>query len=255
MSAERLFRYRFKCTTENAFKYVWRSEDEGLPTKCPDNSTDTIDTTSITAIEIRDSDLVTLKEEQVQTGGHFKVDNVVLNIESGSPESTEILDVSWPLNISVLNLHVSVKSENIGDYLTMITSPETLAGVVSGVIGSPPNRVPASQTVIDNAVIGYNLILDNGVDKEDLGRILTIDTENGEIYTEHTPMNDFAPGTFIRMHRVGISELFLDRVDTKILGQNKVGATYLPAGTVVRLIYKNMDGMEKNLSIIVEHMF
>jgi len=44
-------KYRVWCSTEGAYKYVWRDDVEGAPTACPNDPTHTIDANKITVVE------------------------------------------------------------------------------------------------------------------------------------------------------------------------------------------------------------
>lgn len=49
--AEEVFRYRLWCETEEAFKFVWASNDDPVPTLCPTNTEHTIDETKTCIVD------------------------------------------------------------------------------------------------------------------------------------------------------------------------------------------------------------
>jgi len=58
----KVFKYRFWCVTEEAYVYVWRSENESTPTLCPNNSAHTVDLSNLTIVE-------TVEEQDVHIAG------------------------------------------------------------------------------------------------------------------------------------------------------------------------------------------
>ena len=67
-----LYKYNFLCTTENTTKEVWRSENDPPPSKCPDDTSHFINTSTIRITESIEKNKVLVQEESTPTGGHFR---------------------------------------------------------------------------------------------------------------------------------------------------------------------------------------
>ena len=248
-------KYRLYCNTEDEFRYVW---NDVTPTTCPSGVGHTIDSDSITIIESHsDQDVQAhIVEENVQTGGHYQARFVVMPI-SGSGWTE--LDISWPIPVSLLSgEYTTCSGAEKGDEVEAAVAPDTITGVVTSGVSVSGIVIGVSQTVIDNTSVGFYLKLDDGTNVNDLGRVLSIDSTNLTVTVETGATNSFSPATptYVKQTVKFISTSVLVGPGSYSLGRTKIGASYIPVNTVLRLRYKN-NGVndEKCLSITLEYLY
>lgn len=137
-----LNKYRFFCQTEGTYVYVW---SDVLPTKCPNNTSDTIDSSSISIVEKLDTKEVKVKEEATPTGGHFQATTLKL-LATANGVST--INVHWPYNITAFGVNFVTTDVHKGDFLSMYVGKDTVVGA----IGMPV--APASAWLNQNYTAG-----------------------------------------------------------------------------------------------------
>ena len=123
-----IYKYRLQCTTDNIYEYIWGTTP---PTLCPTNSTHTIDTNSIAIVDQVNSNLVTIKEESVKTGGNFGC--ATIKIEA-IKNTTSFSSISWPHAISGLQINLISGSENSGDIVNGYVGKDTIIGYITNVV-------------------------------------------------------------------------------------------------------------------------
>ena len=117
--------YRVYCTTDSKYVLIWAKED---PTTCPENNTHSIDIDSVTIIDKLTQNTVSIKEEEIPTGGHFKLDMFKI-IAPKNQESKQYFDFDYPIN--VISSKLITGSEHKGDILTWAVAPNTTIGTLT----------------------------------------------------------------------------------------------------------------------------
>jgi len=248
-------KYRILCNTESAYRYVWAEEE---PTVCPSGVAHNIDSDNIAIVEhYTDQDVQAyIVEEDVRTGGHYQSRFVLLSI-SGSGWTE--LDVSWPIPVSLLSGdYTTCSGAEKGDEIEAVVAPDTIIGTVTSGVSVSGSVIEVSQTVIDNTAVGFYLKLDDGTNVNELGRVLSIDTDNLTVTVENAATDSFSPSTptYVKQTVKFITDSVLEGPGGHALGRTKIGASYIPENTVLRLRYKN-NGVndQKYLSITLEYLY
>lgn len=243
--------YRLKCTTENDFVYTWNTE---APTVCPNDNTHTIDTNSITKITTVSSDMVEIKEETTNTGGNFGIEGIIIN---ASGDSVTNVDKSWPIPISIFSLTFTTETDHTGDIIDIYVSPDTITGAIVSDVSVNDTVISVSQTVIDNIFIGYYIKLYDTVNTDDLGMVTNIDKSNNTITVQNASTNDYSLSspTYVLQTIRMVRDLELGPPWKISFGRDKIGGSYLPSGTVIRLAYKNNTSAAKKLNTKLEFLY
>lgn len=102
-------------------------------------------------------------------------------------------------------------------------------------------QIPVTSTVLDNTFIGANLQLYDVTNTDNLDRIISIDNVNSYVYVETAPVNSFSPATptYVRQTVYYFKNFELYGPGDVILGENKIGGTYIPADTLITGYYHN----------------
>lgn len=249
-----LYKYSFNCTTESLEKSVWRAEDEAVPSKCPDDTSHTIDTNSIRITQKVSDNLVQVQEESTPTGGHFKSISKSIDILANE---TKFDDNVWDFNISALEIEFISTADNQGDNLELIVGQNTVVGVITSDVSVSDNVINASQTVIDNIFVGSKVNLFDGVNTEDLGYVIAVDKDNKTITTKNSSTQAFsmATPTYIRMSVYVIENYVIGPAGRHTIGGSKIGGSFIPKNTIVRIVYQNNSGSPKNFTAQLDYLY
>jgi len=89
--------------------------------------------------------------------------------------------------------------------------------------------------------VGYFLNLFNGATTDDLGRVFRIDKNNGKVYVEHLPINNYSPATptYVRQTVYGFKGYDIGEEGNRQIGESKIGGSHIPADVYITADYEN----------------
>lgn len=250
-----LYKYRVRCTTDSVWEHVWMEEGQ-TPTQCPTDSGHTIDSGLTTITETREDNKIEIKEEAISTGGNAQIQSitVICDATTGWKENT----ISFPYNISVIDGFWSDKAENEADEAQMLIGEETIVGAITAAVtGGVDDTFTVQQSVIDNIEVGTYVHLDDFTNKDDCGRVLSVNKTNLTITCETIPTNDFSPATptYVKMTTKMVPHLELTGVGAVYNVTGGVGAAHIPANTVIKVRYNNKSGTAKRFVATFEYFY
>jgi len=251
------FVYRIKCTTEGMNKTWTLLDTDPAPTTCPTNTAHTIDTSSVTVIKTVEDGLVKIREEDIDTGGHFRSETKVINCPTG-PNVTQTENYSWPFPVSILELQFVSDEDNRGDVLTLSVGPQTIVGALTADCPTGATGANVSQTVVENLKIGFNIdLLQIPSTTEELGRILSVDVEGKKIYFETPTTQSFAAAgpTYVRQTAYTIKDYEIGPGHRYVVGDSKIGGSYIPKNVIVQVDYTNMGTIPKKFIAQIEYLY
>lgn len=234
----KVLKYRYRCNTENKNIFEWRDEADGAPTACKNDAGHTINTSSIAVVQTKEDKKVVIQEENVETGGHFQSRQFKLTAAANS--WTE-LDLSWEYPVSVLDAEFVTIEEMKDDEIEVIVAPNTVVGAITSNVAATETVIDVQQSVIDNIEIGYSVNLYDGTNEDDLGYVIAIDKANLQITVSVEASQAFsaATPTYVRMSPKMVRNYTIGHAGRYTVGQGKIGGSYIPAGTVIRVRYNN----------------
>lgn len=194
-----------------------------------------------------------IEEENIKTGGHYQAASWKLTLSVG--ESTEELDITFPIPVSVLAAEWSNSEVLVGDSVEVCVAPDTMTGVITSAVSTSTTVIPVSQTVVDNARLGYYAKLDDGTNADDLGRIVAIDKAGLTVTVETATVNAFAVNTSFKQTIKLLNKSPLPDTGRVQIGQSKIGGSYLPTGTVIRIKYYNDSNTAKDFVFWMEYLY
>lgn len=116
-------------------------------------------------------------------------------------------------------------------------------------------ELSVSSTVLENSQIGFYINLMNGTENQDLGRILykTINS----IFVENAPSTNFlaASPTYVRQTVYVLKGHYIGNGKVFSIGDGKIGGSYVPTDTIVRVKYSNNGNTDKRLLGFVEYLY
>jgi len=245
--------YKIYCTSDSKWECVWGTDP---PTTCPTNTAHTVDANSVSIVKTIGDPIITVKEEETPTGGHFAAETIV--IDAGNFE-TKVQDIFWPIPINVLEIivHPTIGMDN--DTISVDIAPNTTVGVLTATGATGATVLNVSSTVTDNIEIGFHCCLAGHTGAMAmLGRVLNVDGPNGQITTEFPITEwDFAPSlTAVQqdIYMMYKHELPVSAVPFHV-GGSKIGASYIPANTTIRCTYNNSSTGAKHFVATVEYLY
>ena len=172
-----LSQYLIFCKTENQrFATDYRLL---LPTTCPNNNNHEIDINDIQVIGTIAPNITKIDQEtNIKTGGYYKYHSTNMTI---SPNSTLIYDLSFKYDVNVYTVSLKLNPQNIGDIFYGTYMPNTFIGTpINDVnIGDNTLFLPIATAVTLNP--GFSLKISDNNNTDDLGDIISINKETGEI--------------------------------------------------------------------------
>lgn len=200
---------------------------------------------------------VKVQEENpdLPTGGAFLATGLEHIVPSGAGVTTSNFSYTYPL--AILSLEFTPTAAMEGDRITVKIAPETIIGAITADVSASDSTYTVQQSVIDNIRIGYLVHLDDGTNKDEVGKVTAIDTAGLTITVDGSATNAFAAATptYVKISRCLLENLRLVGTAPCSLGASKIGASYLPAGTVMRFEYENVTTTAKTFSAIMECLY
>lgn len=247
-----VYKYRIWCDTDSKWEYAWA---ESELTTCPVNTSHAIDVNKTSVVDSVIEDTVTVREENVPTGGHYQASSYRIPVASGMGMTTK--DISFPHPVCMLAAEWTNTSSMRDDEIEFVVAPNTIVGAMASGIASGVSVLPVQQSVIDNMKVGYCADLYSASGVMDCGRVLAVNNNDNTITMEYPTNQPFSAAwpTYVRMsiHMVLPSPLAGEgRVQ---LGESKIGGSYIPANTVLRTNYDNKSGLAKDLIFFLEYLY
>ena len=249
-----LYNYRLYCIQEASFVNVWGTE---APTTCPnDHSDKSIDATQTVIIGKMDDKTVVTTQPTI---GSFQHTTRTMTIPAGNVGDVTVMDLSWPMSLQVWKTEFYTKTENIGDYLSVVLAPDTLVGVITVNAAIGATTIHVSPTAVTNELIvrGIHLKLDNGTTSNECGRILAFDKDANTITFETPLTNNFTGmATMIKLTLVSFDTVLLHRPDSvHRVGEKGFQGKALPPNTLARALYTNNTTDAKTLVFTLEYYY
>jgi len=247
VSSVELKKWRIYCITEEDWSEGW-IEDGSSPDKCFNSGDHEINPNSLQVISRSNILSLEVKEEQIKTGGHIKSEGFTFTIPANTSQTNTI---SWPIPINVINLTINSVKEEIGNVLNSVVSPNTAMGVLSAesVIGE--SEIYVSDTVIANAYIGLEILINGNL----VAEILSINSQTKTLSLSKNLEAIYPIGSVVGGQRRIVKNYNLGFNSAFTVGAHKIGTSYLKANTDVSLEYDNNTDAEQKLTFNVEYLY
>jgi len=267
MGNENIIHYNVWCIEQNKFTVAYGTQ-ESPPTACTDSSSHTsrdIDETKTIVVGIMDPLIpkVLITEEEIPegmepTGGHIRTKGFVIEVEPGEgspPKSTTEFVTHLDINSSVLSFTVFPAEENLGDCMDIDAAKDTVVGVLVAPITDEDTVLPVNSTVIQYAEKGYFICLPGSPDHDRLGYITDIDSVNSTITVQFPPSTSHAAMTPVMLTRNLYENCYIHNTYPIHVGQDKIGGSYVIAGTTMHFTYMNHSNVAKKMYVVVEFLY
>lgn len=253
---KKVYQYRMFCETEGTHVYVWGDKK---PTACPNVNTHTVTANSITVVRRVAENNVSIIEEEPEvgnkpTGGHFAARTISLSIPANE---TITESISWPFPISVFAISYISAQNQYGDVVNVYIARETTVGALTANAAVGATVLNVSPTVLAHVKVGFEITIDDGVNKNVLGRLFDIDEAAGQITVETATTHEFAAATptYVKMSIHMLQGHVFASGGSVAIGESKLGGSYLPANTPVTIVYQNNSSEDKLFVPFVEYLY
>ena len=245
-------KWRIYCNTESDWTYGYLEEGQ-TPSTCFTDTGHTVNSNSHQMIGTVSNSQIVIQEESTPTGGNFKAVNYKLLCPTGLSSH----DYTFPHPISALSITLPTVSDNQDDNLEVCVGPNTIIGSITSNVSVSDTVLTVSQTVIDNVQLGFYIDLYNGTNTENMGRITAIDTNALTITMEIATTQAFLASTptYVRVTVNVIDEFTIGPPSRLEIGKDKIGGSYVPTGTIIRVKYINNGGSSKNFYCMIEYLY
>lgn len=196
---------------------------------------------------------IKIVEEQVNnmTQGHFQ--SMTIDLFISGVTGTTYKDHSFPFPVSLFSSEWLVNESQIGDVAEFHVSPDTICGVLTQAYYSGETTLHVSDTVFEqaNIMLGYYV----NINEQDLGRVIAKDKENLTITVENPLQEDINIGSYILLTIKIVPYWRFNASGFCSVGESKIGASFIPANTVLRMVYHNNSGKEKWFAISIDYLY
>lgn len=246
-----IIKWKIYCDTEKAYTYGYSDEIEP-PSYCFNNQDHVVSTHPILLEKIYNNNQ-RIQEESRETGGHFKCYGYKIDCPTG----TSTHDYTYDNPISALSISFVTTSDHQDDELSVLVGPDTTIGSLTVGVTIGVTSFNVSDTVIEHAKVGYNISLYDGVNTDDLGTITYVDKINSTITTTNGTSYGFsaASPTYVRITVTVVDSFIFGFPGRYEIGKDKIGGSYVPTGTIIRVKYVNNGGTSKTFYPKIEMLY
>jgi len=146
----------------------------------------------------------------------------------------------------------------LGDEFSINISPNTTLGILTSIANTGAVVLNVSSSVVNNNYLsnGMEVLLVNGLQTEYVGRIININKYNLQITIELPLSNSFNMGTLIKINTYMLKKFKIYQTSSTVkFGEKGIVMKKLPKNTIIRVEYKNNDGLAKTLYLDIEYYY
>ena len=186
-----------------------------------------------------------------ETQGIFQ--SITIDLYISGVTGTTYKDLKFPYPVSLFSSEWLVREEQVSDIAEFQLAPNTICGALTTPHSSGDTLLNVSSTVFTQADIkfGYHITI-NGYD---LGRVIDKDVGNSTITVEYPLPVDMAPGSYVMFTIKIVPHWRFNAPGFCSVGESKIGASFIPANTTMRMVYHNISGKAKWMVISLDYLY
>jgi hypothetical protein len=206
----------------------------------------------------------------------FPITALVVKFTTIDTQVNDLLDMSIGANtiVGIITANVSTLAPSwtssaylVGNKVTY-NNPEHGSLVYTCIKDTVSNEIPSnisfwrqgfqinvSSTVLENSMIGYYMSITNGVNLDNVGRIIY--KNHNSIFVENAPLNTYLASspTYVRQTVYSFKDYEIGYPEAHTIGSSKIGGSYIPANTTITVKYTNNYTSEQTLMGSVEYLY
>lgn len=218
---------------------------------CPRHDSNHTFRISIIITSVSDN-IITLTSDATNTRGRYRNQDVIFDVPAGPSTGYPIASTkSFPYNTRFVSYEFTPKPENIGDSLSIYVAPSAPVGTLTQNV-SNGNVLRVSNSIITKIEIGMEVLLDDGVNTQNLGECLSIDVQNQTITVEEPVAFSFSSGTFVTPRFCIAKNHDIPNTNVIKLGGRVPGNRFINTNLSIVLCYNNTTAVPKTVHIRTE---
>lgn len=251
-----LVSYTYTCSGGEVIQDDWRELNQGDPVVCRNNTAHTIIGIPIVTQRIDPAE-VTVKEVQTVAGSSsYAFDTIEF---TALANSTTIGEEHWEDDINVLSFTYVTAAEHTGDtFYASIGDDSEVCNVATVLSSNSIVIIVPSSVFLPYLCRGYKIKVRENNIINDLGFIRAVNYSNCTITVSIPTVNEFTTGAKLLITRVFAGRtgpIEIGPAWSYTIGDDKIGASYVPAGKSVRITYNNKSDQDKRFVIIVRYLY
>ena len=257
MANKTVYLWEVYCQTTSSYQTVW---NEIEPTTCPLNSAHTISINPGPRIleHVSQNAVQIIEELDGETQGIYKFKGFKKTIPSGNVGNVTVMSHVWNYPITLMNGWYHATPVMSTDSISVKAGQNTVIGALGAPVYTGNTEITVTNTVIDNIYKGYNLNITDGVNVDDLGECIGIDSGNNIVTVSQSATNNFSPlsPTYVRMTVNVVEDMHMICTGGRYaFAEKKVGGKYIPSGVTIDIEYTNMTGNSKMFGYNLEYLY
>jgi hypothetical protein len=192
-------------------------------------------TTQDTSVKIEE-------ETNNKTRGRFRTHGFSV---AASANATTTYDFSFKYDIAPLVIKFRTNESHRGDVINLFIAPNVTIGALTQTATSGNNYFYVTPASFDWLTVGCVCRITTGVITDELGDVIEIDYSTGKVTVENNLTNTFSAGSFVQMSVCIMRNYIISEPGDHSIGDSKIGASYIPKGQLVRLVYTNNSNTDK----------
>jgi hypothetical protein len=245
---DNIIKWKVFCSTENAYVTALTESIIYKPLRCPNNSNHIIIDNLTSMIEVIGNNQVIIKEENIPTQGFFRVEGKKIDCPMNST-SSQIVDLEYP--VSILAFYISPESSNFNDNIDIYIEIGDI-GVLTSEVNSGSSIIPLNTPNIDNLPIGFEILIDNIV----IGEIIGKNSVNSALTLNKNTMQVFPVNSTVSLRNRMVKNFTIGKHTMYPLGLSKIGSSYISPSYFIMVEYTNKSLTEnRQLIYHVEYTY
>ena len=180
--------------------------------------------------------IVKIKETESADDGYWKTRTVHVDALKNTTSTTIF---TYPLDMSVYVVCFQSEEMHRGDIINMCAGKGTPLGPITASASIGDTTISLYAASVLGCMIGYDYAISEGSNFQTLGIAYTKDTEANTISFEKPLTDAYTTAAQVVICRKFIDDYELSGPEHVELGQEKIGAKFVPANTSVYLDYTN----------------
>ena len=232
--------------------YKWTESATELTT-CPENPSHSVRANSMSTVESISENRVIIDDGVV---GRFQISCVEFDIPSMTPGDIHTEDVSFPFDMELYKCCTYTSTSMIGDRYSIKVSPDTPISTLSAIGATGATGLTLDQAIFSAGVItkGIHLTITDGTPQL-LGRVTAYDNQAHTITIQTALTKEYGIGSGILLNLYLVHDIYIPDAGHKNYGSKGFKPSYVPANTLFRLEYTNVDGTAKKLLFNIEYNY
>jgi hypothetical protein len=246
--------YVFYCETEAKEVCLW-AESISTPLLCPNDTAHVVNQESLSISGSIEPNETILRDG---TQGYYQSTTIPILIPAGTPGYTYIFDYSFPYDIAIWTSNFTSSAELVGDSFDIIIGPNSTIGYLTQQANIGDTVLHCSDTVFSTGYManGIHVTIKNGATEQNVEHVSEVNPTGKTIRVFKELESTYNIGSLVQINTYIVKNQVIGNVGkTYHYGSKGIATRKVPKGVNTRFLYKNNNGLEKNLYFDMEYNY